>query len=406
MTGPEPESAELELERTFELMDVVDEIRRRRRRVEEHLELSDREAIKQHLIERYAAMGHAADPRLLDEAIDRVLANANRFRPPVPGLQLRLARLYVRRGKISRRLAVPLVALAVIAGGGGLLAGRINDIWYGRHERAVERQVLELAERAAEVAARYERLGADAGATSAGDDPEVSPRPSVDDPLAMADERLGRVRLFLEEFAPGGDAASAISEDNYTRVGTQAVRIADRLHEASGYLDQAERALGADRLMAEALRLYDRVVEIAADPDAIDRAVRYLDGAREAAAAGSEADAATSLASLRELEGVLGTAYTIRIIAGVERDGTRTYLIVEALDAEGDPVAVSVRNEETGRTEAVSEWGERVPRDVYDRVRADLDDNGVIDDDLFGRKTRGSLEPERAFEDVGQITEW
>lgn len=406
MTEQQPQTSPLELERTFELMDVADEIRRRRRRVDEHLEVSDREAIKEHLLERYAAMGHTADPELLDEAIDLVLANTYRFRPPAPGLGLRLARVYVRRGAIVRRLTVPLVALGLLVVAGGFVANRINDFWYGRAERAVEHQVNGLAQRAGEVAARYERLSADVRGTTVDGARESSSPPEVEVPLSMADERLGRARLFLDEIAPGGDVESAITDENYARVDSQTVGIAGRLDEASGYLDEVEVALVAGRLVDEAQRLHDRIVEVAVEAGVGDRAARHLEQVRETSANGRGDEAEAALASLRDLERILTMEYTIRIVAGVERDEARTYLVVEALDGDGNPVAVSVRSEETGQVESVSEWGERVGREAYEAVQADFDDNGLIDDDVFGRKTRGVLEVERDFEDLGQITDW
>ena len=82
------------------------------------------------------------------------------------------------------------------------------------------------------------------------------------------------------------------------------------------------------------------------------------------------------------------------------------YLRVQAVSTDGGRLEVTVRNEEDGTTARVTEWGERVPQEVYDRIAADRQDNGIIDDDDFGFKRRGFVTAERRYEDLGQITRW
>ena len=100
------------------------------------------------------------------------------------------------------------------------------------------------------------------------------------------------------------------------------------------------------------------------------------------------------------------------IVGGVwrfhtELDGVRNYYLrVQAIAPDGTRVPVVIRNEENGNTSEVTEWAERVPKEVYDRVGADKQDNGLIDDDDFGFKRRGFVTAERNYEDLGQITEW
>ena len=116
--------------------------------------------------------------------------------------------------------------------------------------------------------------------------------------------------------------------------------------------------------------------------------------------------------SFRQVRAQLGAEYEIVIFGGAWRrhedipGGRNHYLLVQAIDAVGNRLPMSIRNEETGRTREVTEWGERVPQEVYDRVAADKEDNGIIDDDDFGFKRRGFLSAERNYEDLGQITEW
>lgn len=290
-----------ELEKTLRMMDVADQIRRTRQRIEEHLEDTDREKIRQQLLDRYRAMGHTADPALLDAAIDTVLAQQNRFRPPVPGLGTRLARLYVRRRQLALTVGLPLLILIVVVA-------------------------------------------------------------------------VGAVTVF------GVRSARA----------ARASRLEQRIEQS----------------VNNAASLLARVREIAKDPQAVSLAEGYHAEAEQSAAAGDRRRVEQATRNLRDLLDRLEQQYTLIIVRGRERDNVRHYLIVQAITADGRSLQVKIRNEESGETEEVTEWGERVSRELYDRVRQDYADDRVLDDNVFGHKRRGFLEPERLYESAGQITRW
>ncbi len=115
--------------------------------------------------------------------------------------------------------------------------------------------------------------------------------------------------------------------------------------------------------------------------------------------------------TLAELEALVTTEYRIVVTGGIWRipndypDQRNDYLVVRALDAEGRQLTLPVRSEEDGVVRRVREWGERVPREIYDRVAADKQDNGIIDDEDFGFKRRGFITAERRYPDIGQITD-
>lgn len=132
---------------------------------------------------------------------------------------------------------------------------------------------------------------------------------------------------------------------------------------------------------------------------------------------GDRAEARSSLTTLKELRTQLEQSYTLRIATspdtGVYRipdinTGARNYyIIVEAVDANGRRLTVPIRNEETGAVERVKQWGLRVDEATYNRVRDDKIDDGIIQDDLFGQKRAGYLEPDYLFPTTGAaITEW
>ena len=83
-----------------------------------------------------------------------------------------------------------------------------------------------------------------------------------------------------------------------------------------------------------------------------------------------------------------------------------------AIGSAGNVMTVNVANEELGgKVEAVTQWGERVPKGLYDTVAADKGDNGIINNDIFGVKGRGYLSWQREYrgqiyENLGQITGW
>lgn len=132
-----------------------------------------------------------------------------------------------------------------------------------------------------------------------------------------------------------------------------------------------------------------------------------LPAAREAAAA------------LANTNAMLQQSYTLRIVnepnadTGVWRipdvnlQARNYYIIVEALDDNGKPVAVPILNEETGKVETVKRFGMRVSAGTFNQVAADKRDDGIIQNNAFGEKRLGALEPEYFFPTTGgSITKW
>lgn len=159
-------------------------------------------------------------------------------------------------------------------------------------------------------------------------------------------------------------------------------------------------------------RLRDAVLALAAE-DLVRERAEALDQEAAAQMAAGSTDALRGTAQrLQNLHDLVAAEYRIEVTGGTwrypndNRNIRNHYLLVRALDVDGNAVTVPIRSEEYGDTRRVSEWGERVPQDVYDRVAADKQDNGIIDDEEFGFKPRGFITAERRHPDVGQITEW
>jgi hypothetical protein len=116
---------------------------------------------------------------------------------------------------------------------------------------------------------------------------------------------------------------------------------------------------------------------------------------------------------------MLEQAYTLQIVSrpgeksGVWRvpeanpKARNYYIIVEALAADGRTLEVPVVNEENGRTERVSKWGLRVEKAVFERIAADKQDDGIIQQRQFGVKQSGQLKPDYRVPTSGAaITQW
>lgn len=77
-------------------------------------------------------------------------------------------------------------------------------------------------------------------------------------------------------------------------------------------------------------------------------------------------------------------------------DGNRSarsyYLVVDALSASGTPFAMTFRSAENGREYRQSRFAVRVSEDIYERVREDKLDDGVLQNRAAGAKPANSLQ--------------
>lgn len=174
-----------------------------------------------------------------------------------------------------------------------------------------------------------------------------------------------------------------------------------------------------DALPQQLDALHATVVELAEQQSADQRADGLLSEARRALRDGDSDRARTLLRELQWMRDQLETSYRIRVVnrpgepsgvwrvPDVNQDARNYYIIVEAIGADGASLRVPILNEETGKTEPVSLWGVRVDKRVFDRVAADKRDDGIIQQDLFGSKALGRLEPDYQVATTGAaITSW
>jgi hypothetical protein len=185
-------------------------------------------------------------------------------------------------------------------------------------------------------------------------------------------------------------------------------------------LPEEQRIAAEQRDLAEVLpqqvaRERDRILAIAKEDKAKARAQAL---AGEAGAALTARDAAAARAKATELTALrqaLEKSYVLRIVSkpgqqsGVWRvprlnpQARNYYILVETVDDKGKPVPVVVSSQEDNQTAETSTFGIRVDERTFDRVRADKQDDGIIQNNRFGEKRVGYLEPKYDFPTPGGV---
>ena len=124
-------------------------------------------------------------------------------------------------------------------------------------------------------------------------------------------------------------------------------------------------------------------------------------------------------AALNQLYAQLTREYQLRILSrpgtssGVWRvpqdnpNSRNYYIIVEAVTADNKRLSLPVTSEEDGKTHSVEQWGLRVKPAVFEQVKRDKMDDGIINRNVFGVKKRGYLAPQYIIPTTGgAITQW
>ncbi|WDR06793.1 DUF6384 family protein [Devosia rhodophyticola] len=137
------------------------------------------------------------------------------------------------------------------------------------------------------------------------------------------------------------------------------------------------------------------------------------------AAEGNRAQAEEMANRLTALRDQLRQEYTLRVVNRPDTlsvfwrfpennsAATNYYIVVEAVDPNGNLLSFPIRNEENGETETVNIWGLRVPESVYRSVAADKTDNGIIERDTVGLKSDGFMDIEYTVPVLGgTVTQW
>jgi len=486
---PTPPEAHIPLDEVMLAMDVVDTLRHQRALVEAELgEEQRRDKLIARIKSIYESQGMEVSEEVIAEGVRALEEDRFTYEAPERGFQVRLAEVYVERGKWTKRaLVVVLVALVL------WLAFAIPAHMHRRSlVEGFERQVADLQEQTQELSRQASRLQERieaAGRKLASAGTSVPAAPEI---LAGARRSLGAANKDLQKLTtdlePGPDPQTYPDEQSRLDgwlaghrkllVGVQAdissatgqLSSLDHLHSLraelnrvfarlrglevapavmsdltrqqaaansaleAGKIEEAKRDLRrltgqVDDIVrahhqraareAELSRLQRRLEDMEPDRDSKVEAEGLLAAVRTAIQGNDDNAATRELAELTLLVTELDRSYELRIVSGGNKrsgvwrkknDDPRVrnyYIIVEAIDRNGHRLVLPVRNEETGRTSKVTSFGIRVAESVYEKVKNDKLDNGIIDNRVFGRKKRGTRRVEYFFPvQGGRITSW
>ncbi|MEX0627820.1 MAG: DUF6384 family protein, partial [Cucumibacter sp.] len=175
----------------------------------------------------------------------------------------------------------------------------------------------------------------------------------------------------------------------------------------------------AEVLPAQMDGLYDTIYTETKEQEAVRRATAIRERGKVAAAEGDSAGAAKAVADLTGVRDQLRREFRLKIVnrAGeetgvwtfpdVNTEATNFYIVVEAVSPDDEVLTVPIENEESGVVEAVSKWAVRVSEPVYQAVRQDKLDDGIIQQNIIGVKQFGYLEVDYVVPVLGgAITQW
>jgi len=161
------------------------------------------------------------------------------------------------------------------------------------------------------------------------------------------------------------------------------------------------------------------IAQIATDEAARSRADALLADGERAIRDRDVAGMRRANAELAQLLDTVSREYTLRIVSEPGKltglwlsppgwfKERRYYLIVEPVTPDGQKLTLPIRDEVTGETKNVSQFGVRVPRKIYEAVAEDKRPDGIVDNNLFGVKLRGRLQVDyRMPFEGGTINTW
>ncbi|VAW23899.1 hypothetical protein MNBD_ALPHA11-1081 [hydrothermal vent metagenome] len=175
----------------------------------------------------------------------------------------------------------------------------------------------------------------------------------------------------------------------------------------------------AEEMPAQMQEIFQTIFNETKVQTAVTSARALLKRGQTAAREGDRLEAQSALADLAEIRDQLRANYSLRVVnrdgvqsgfwtfPEINRDATNYYIVVEAVDGDGNILKLPIANEETGQIETVALWGLRVPEFVYNSIGADKRDDGIIQRNIIGQKEAGFLNINYAIPvSGGAVTRW
>jgi hypothetical protein len=421
----EQASKKIELSEVMIAMDVVDTLRHQRSLVERELHAEDREA---ELIEKlrkiYAGQGLEVSDGVIAEGVKAMREERFAYRPPPGGVNTTLARLYVNRGRWAKRALWLLIIVAAVWAGYRYLYVMPAERGRSRLVQELKSQVAGQQERIVTLTERINGLTGELEEALQSVPASVLPpaRRLADgarQSLASAARDLGAA----EKLGP----AAGIDPNNLE---TYAAKIQQRLAEQKGIIDRAlndlesvQAAIGSIRSLGTGFKdlesLHAEALKAVREKGVAQKIDALYNNALSAVKSGDLETAKTARDALQYTRDMLEKEYTLQIVSrpgtpsGVwrypvdSRTARNYYLIVEAVLPSGQRLKLPITSEEDGKVRTVSEWGLRVEPQVFERVREDKQQDGIVNHKTVGFKQRGYLTPNYTVATTGDtITEW
>ena len=174
-----------------------------------------------------------------------------------------------------------------------------------------------------------------------------------------------------------------------------------------------------EQLPDQAITTYQSIQKTTKNPAVLSEARTLATRVGEQIVQNDLKQAQQSYKELAAIEVGLEQQYQVRIVSKpgeysgiwrvpeVNSNARNYYLIVEAIDKNGNVVPVMVVNEENNKRQQVKQWGLRVDQSVFQQVMNDKKDDGIIQDNVVGVKSRGVLAPEYKISTSAKvITQW
>jgi hypothetical protein len=414
----------IELDQVMLAMDVVDTLRHQQDLVDRELASDERDQALIDKVKRmYASQGIEVTDEVIAEGVAALREDRFAYRPPPRG-SVWLARLYVNRGYWAKAGAI-LAALCLAV----LLIYRLAYVGPERRSRIRDAQEINtlIGQQQDQVSVAKQRL-ASLTQSLASARSKAPPQAELASKRLSAEveQQLAGAETNLQAFgklplSPTLDAESLVKQGDAVK--RRLEQRTSLVREMNAHLDKAETALtNLSDLAILPLKLASQRNTLLADSR--DEAARsqteklYAD-ATAALDRGDVQGALQGSAALRQLLSQVLQEYELRIVSrpgtpsGVwrtppNRPGTRNYyIIVEAVTPKGERLTLPITSEEDGTTKNVQRWGLRVDAATFDVVRRDKLDDGIIQNNRFGIKQRGYLQPQYLIPTTGgAITRW
>ncbi len=273
---------------------------------------------------------------------------------------------------------------------------RVEDI---RRQNAFADGILDAQEMSDELEAISESLGSELTA----EEKQAAVRTYFAEQFALPPQNAGLSNLvargYVQRRKVGFFAAAAIA------IPVATVGLWNAPATISSYME-AQKAAQLEVLATQPEALRAEIATLAVEPAAIRKATDLATLAQSYISAKNTESAEDTITQLGDLQAVLNQSYELKI---ANRDGyfrrlwrgsrsnsmiKNYYVIAHAIDPSGREVPVDILDEETGKKERVTIWGERVDEQTYENVGRDIHDDGIAQQDHIGSKRRGYLSPQ------------